>query len=212
MRYIILGAAPCSCTDKIKETVNDSDYIICADGGYDTAMRCGIAPDLFIGDMDSVTSTIKCLDAIKLPCQKDETDLIHAVKFAESKGASEIILFGATGGRIDHTFGNLCILKYLCEKNIKHKIVDENCEIIMACDEDILIEDKVGSLISVLPFGTDYCTVTYTGMEYPANSKKLYCNFPVGISNNVINFHASISVESGFALIFIYDKNKRTCV
>lgn len=204
MRCIILGAAPCSYIDKIKKTIKDSDYIICADGGYNTALRCGLKPHLCVGDMDSVSGDINCSDIIKLPCQKDDTDVMHAVKVAESKHASEIILFGVTGGRIDHTFGNLCVLKYLSEKRIKHKIIDEKCEIIMACNENVSIENKVGALVSVFPFGTRSCTVTYDGMAYPANSKTLHCNEPVGISNCVNSLHASISVKAGTALIFIY--------
>lgn len=204
MRCVIFGSAPCSYINKIKKIIGYSDYIICADGGYNTALRCGLKPHLCIGDMDSVRGDINCSDIIKLPCQKDDTDVMHAVKVAESKHASEIILFGVTNGRIDHTFGNLCVLKYLSEKRIKHKIVDENCEIIMAHNEKIHIENKLGALVSVFPFGSYSCTVTYNGMAYPAKSKVLQCNSPVGISNCVNSLHASISVEAGTALIFIY--------
>lgn len=205
MRYVILGAAPCCCLDKIKESISTDDYIICADGGYDTAIRCGFIPNLCVGDMDSIEEHIDSMQTaiIRLPDQKDDTDLMYAVKLAESKGAEEIILLGAMGGRIDHTFGNLCVLKYLCEKNIKHKIVDKNCEVIMACNQTVKIENRAGATVSVFPFGCDSCTVTYSGMAYPASSKVLYCNDPVGVSNIVNNKISQINVEHGTVLIFI---------
>lgn len=207
MRCIIFGAAPCFYTDKIKKFIKNSDYIICADGGYNTALRCGITPHLCVGDMDSINEKInnKLTGQIKLPCKKDETDVMYAVKTADFKGANEIILFGVTGGRVDHTFGNLCILKYLCERKIKHKIIDENCEILMVSNMTVNIDNKNGAIVSVFPFGIDSCTVTYTGMEYSATSKTLYCSDPVGISNVVNAAYASIRVEFGTALIFIYD-------
>ena len=159
---------------------------------------------MYVGDMDSIKGNVMCPNIIKLPRQKDDTDVMHAVKVAESKHANEIILFGVTGGRIDHTFGNLCVLKYLSEQKIKHKIIDENCEIIMACNEILSFENSVGTLVSVFPFGSSSCTVTYDGMAYPANSKTLHSNEPVGISNSVNSLHASISIESGTAFIVIY--------
>ena len=51
---MIIGAVPMQ-SDAVFQEFDPADYyVICADGGYDNAVRFGIRPDLVIGDFDSV--------------------------------------------------------------------------------------------------------------------------------------------------------------
>jgi thiamine pyrophosphokinase len=56
-------------------TVEDSDYIICADAGLDLALKENIRPHLHIGDGDSGQADFDGAQ-IKLPVRKDDTDLM----------------------------------------------------------------------------------------------------------------------------------------
>ena len=52
--------------------------MVCADGGYETARRLGLQPNLLIGDLDSCTEDFPPdIEAVRLPVQKDDTCLLY---------------------------------------------------------------------------------------------------------------------------------------
>ena len=53
MRAVIIGNGDIKDYQYIKSKINDNDFIICADGGYNHAEKMGIVPDVLIGDFDS---------------------------------------------------------------------------------------------------------------------------------------------------------------
>ncbi len=54
---------------------------ICADGGYDNAVKFGVIPDLLIGDFDSVQNSLpEDVETIRLKVEKDDTDTLAAVQ------------------------------------------------------------------------------------------------------------------------------------
>lgn len=48
-----------------------------------------------------------------LPCEKDDTDTVFAVKTMVQRGYDDFLLIGVIGARLDHTLGNVSILLYL---------------------------------------------------------------------------------------------------
>lgn len=57
------------------------DWVVCADGGLDAALRFGIRPDLVIGDFDSMPfSHVGDLPFIRLPVHKDDTDSLFCIR------------------------------------------------------------------------------------------------------------------------------------
>ena len=87
MRGIIIGAAPGFDPELLKSHVRPEDYVICADGGYDYALRAGIVPNVFLGDMDSVHSQdISASRVIRLSPQKDDTDSYTAARVGLEAG------------------------------------------------------------------------------------------------------------------------------
>lgn len=88
------------------------DFVIAADGGYDTLCRLGITPDLLIGDMDSIADTPENLPLERYPVRKDDTDMFLAYCAGVARGYTEFFLYGGTGGREDHTFSNLSLLLF----------------------------------------------------------------------------------------------------
>ena len=78
---ILIGASP-EATLPPQFTVGNS-AVICADGGYDRAVSWGLHPDLVIGDFDSAHKLPEePIPMIRLPQEKDDTDLLAAVKVA----------------------------------------------------------------------------------------------------------------------------------
>ena len=97
--------------------LTSKDLVIAADGGYDYLIRLGLRADVVLGDFDSVTSPDLWDDAIceKLtyPPEKDDTDMMLAIKLGLSRGYREFAIYGGLGGRLDHTIANIQSLSYL---------------------------------------------------------------------------------------------------
>ena len=80
---------------------------------------------MIVGDFASSKRPINCCsEIISLPVRKDDTDMFYAVKEGIRRGCDEFILVGATGGRLDHTYANFCVLKYIADRKIPARIID----------------------------------------------------------------------------------------
>ena len=142
---------------------------------------------------------------IILPKEKDFTDTFFAVKESIKLGATEINIFGGLEQRLDHSFANFCVAKYLSEQNIKHRLIADTFEVfIIKSGKNEIIKNSAGKTVSVFPFGTEKCKVNYEGFKYDLKEDYLYANFPLGISNKIISDICEISVLEGYALVFRY--------
>ncbi len=82
-------------------------YVVAADSGLTSCERAGIVPDLIVGDMDSLEdrSSLARYPAERVriyPRDKDFTDTEIALGALAELGATDVILVGGGGGRIDH--------------------------------------------------------------------------------------------------------------
>ena len=80
------------------------DMVIAADGGARHAALLGVQINAWVGDFDS--SDDLSLDAPRTvyPRAKASTDAELAIDLARERGATELVILGAFGGRFDHTF------------------------------------------------------------------------------------------------------------
>lgn len=211
-RCVILGSAPADAAEKkfIGGKITPEDFLVCADGGYDTARDLGLKPQLLIGDLDSCMGILPPeMEAIHLPVRKDDTDMMYSLKECLRRGYRRFLILGATGGRLDHTVANLCALYYLAKNRAEGILADRQNEIRLIAEGSIELEGAVGSLVSVFPYGTPHCTVSYQGLEYPLNHQKLYSWEPVGVSNCLAAAHAVITVHQGPALVILSKENEK---
>ena len=94
MTCVILGAVP-EDADLIREYTKNA-FVICADGGLDTALKNNIRPDLIVGDFDSAETDVpEGIETIRLPVHKDDTDMLFAVKEGFRRGCQNFFLLGA---------------------------------------------------------------------------------------------------------------------
>ncbi|MGD9731000.1 MAG: thiamine diphosphokinase [Desulfamplus sp.] len=155
MKYLIIANGIAVDDDPLLKLVKEADVVVCADGGARYLKIIGIAPNVLIGDMDSIgdneniyftdiTTTIssesKSLEqnktiVIKYPRQKDASDTELAVLWAIDQGAEYITLTGVTGTRMDHTLSNIFLLKKIGEKGVRCKIVDNHNEIFLLSND-----------------------------------------------------------------------------
>lgn len=205
-RCVIIGAAPDTVLPSAQEILKKAEYVICADGGLDYAKKAGISPDLVIGDFDSA----QCQqsgnwDTVTLPREKDDTDLLAAVKEGFAKGYHSFWIFGALGGRLDHSYGNLSVLQYIHTHGGTGILEDEQTLVSLCTPESgaFFLNHRVGETVSVFPFGCSQCVVTYRGLKYPLKSGRLSITAPLGISNVIVQDNAEIVVEDGTAVVMV---------
>ena len=85
------------------------------DRGALILVKQGIQPIFSVGDFDSVNNEerlmlMKNLHIEPVEAEKDDTDLALGVAQAVERGYTEITIYGATGGRLDHFFGAIKLL------------------------------------------------------------------------------------------------------
>lgn len=208
MKGLIISSGCIGDYDKLKKEIERSDFIICADGGIDNLLKLNIKPDLVLGDLDSTSETglnyikEKAIKVNLFPSIKDDTDTALAVEYLLDKEFDEITLMGVTGTRLDHTMANILLLNTLLEKGVKGKIIDDN-NIIQLIDDELMVEYKENSYVSIIPITEDGIIVSLEGFYYNLCKEKIEFASSYGISNKIIKDYGKIKIHSGKALVFI---------
>lgn len=204
MHCVIIAGSPDADTDFIAKQLQDCNYLICADKGYEYAKKIGIKPDLIVGDFDSYVGELPddC-EIISLSSHKDDTDLLHCIETALSRGYDSFTILAATGGRFDHTLANVSTLMYLDKKGANGEIISPTEVIRYLKKGGYSFDGCKGKTFSVFPFGCDRVNVSYTGAEYKADGLTLSAEEPMGISNVFITDKAVIKINYGNAIIII---------
>jgi thiamine pyrophosphokinase len=108
-------------TEYPRYLLRTADFIICCDGALKKFMKNSVAifgeeklPDLVIGDMDTLPASWqkKYTDIIVKESEQEHNDQTKAVRWALNNisGIGNLYILGSTGGRADHTIGNLSLL------------------------------------------------------------------------------------------------------
>lgn len=191
----------------------EADYVIAADGGLMYLSVLEIEPDYIIGDFDSVDGEFgEAVKAIQksfpekvqvLPVEKDDTDMLAAIKHGLSLGYRSFRLYGANGGRLEHTIANIQLLKYLKEQDAVGYIMDGNGMILLAQNETVSFRDTMEGFVNVFSLNEKAHGVSIRGLKYELDYVTLTNAMPIGISNEFIGVQSEISVENGTLLIIV---------
>jgi len=183
------------------------DYLVAADGGARHCLALGLRLDAVVGDFDSLEPVlVEQLAAAGVlidrhPVAKAQTDLELAIEFALHQGATEILLMGAVGDRLDQTLANLLILAQrewlatltLVERNQLAQLVRPG--------QTLILQAQVGDTVSILPVSDTVTGITYTGMRYPLINATLHLGSTRGISNEVAATPATVTITTGRLLV-----------
>ena len=112
-RCVIVGGAPIERAEELRAYLRADDYMVYCDCGLRHEKALGRAPDLIVGDFDSHEDPHAAAETIVLPRVKDDTDSFFAAKEALRRGFRDFLLLGMTGARLDHTLGNLALMRML---------------------------------------------------------------------------------------------------
>ena len=133
--------------------------------------------------------------------EKDYTDSFEAVFLAKERGFSEVLMFGASGSRLDHSLANIFLLKKAKDMAINLTLCDEN-NIVYITENELLVKKKEGYHLSVIQL-TEAIGITLKGLYYPLDDKDAALGDMIGISNEFTEEEAKISVKKGTLLVIL---------
>lgn len=182
-------------------TPTDGDCVIAADGGYRYLLERNIRVDLVMGDFDSAARP-DIQNVRVYPCEKDDTDLLIAVKEGYARGYRRFIIYGATGGdRFEHTIGNLQILLWLAKRGARACLIGKKNMITAVHNGTVTLPPYLEGYLSVFSMSDHAAGVTIKGLKYTLENGELTNDYPLGVSNEFIGRTAQISVKDGSLLI-----------
>ncbi|WP_270211294.1 thiamine diphosphokinase [Streptococcus anginosus] len=192
----------------------DFDLFIGVDRGSLLLIEQGICPDLAVGDFDSVSEKELALiysqskEVLQAQPEKDDTDLELAVKavFARYPQA-QLTIFGAFGGRLDHTLANIFlpsnpeITPYMQQI----RLCNAQNELRYCPQGRHEIKPVAGmNYLAFMP--ADDGRLTIEGAKYPLNESNYFFK-KVYASNEFIDEPVFLECQSGYVII-IYSKDR----
>lgn len=193
--------------------VEEEDLVIAVDGGLSYCGLLQVEPDLILGDFDSVSEQeaekLEELERqiperiLRLPCEKDDTDTLAALKEGLRRGYRDFRIYAATGGRLDHTLANIQCLVYLKNREAAGYLVDGSGMLLVVQNETICFREGLEGYLSLFSLAEESRGVTLEGLKYPLHKAVVSNDFPVGISNEFTGKAAAVTVEDGTLLCMV---------
>ena len=183
----------------LRERPVEGELVIAEDGGYRVCLRERIVPDVLIGDFDSMELPGDFANVRRRPVEKDDTDTLAAMRLGLELGCTEFFIYGGTGGkRLDHTLANLQSLLFLRRNGARGYLYDDDFCWTVVENECFTIRKEVEwGLLSVFCLGDRAEGIRLAGVQYPLENGSLTPEFPLGVSNHVLEPVAEIMVRDG---------------
>ena len=185
---------------------NKQSLIIAADGGLEHLGEQ--KPNIIVGDFDSLGYIPDSPNTVILPTEKDLTDMKYATKIGIEKGFKTFILYGGTGGRVDHTFANISLICFLAEKGYRGYLIGDGMIITAIKNTSIKLPKKKEGTVSVFTAGESAFGVTIKGLKYTLSNYTLKFSQALGVSNSYIGQDAEISVKDGTLIVMFQEDVK----
>jgi thiamine pyrophosphokinase len=188
-----------------------ADLVIAADGGAAFLVTAGRRPDVLVGDLDSVDAAlVEQLSAEGVaierhPEAKEASDAELAIDRAVAAGARRITVIGAfAGARLDHELANVMLLAdpdWAAALDELRMVRGATTVRAVHGPGRIEIEAPPGSTVSLLPLRADAIDVRTAGLRFPLSGEPLRLGRSRGLSNEVVEVPAWVSLEAGLLLV-----------
>jgi thiamine pyrophosphokinase len=207
MQIAIIANGDLQDQPRLREIWSAADLRVAADGGAVNARRhLALAPHVLIGDLDSLDDVTRgwCeqarVEIIQHPRDKNETDLELALDLAITRGATEISILGALGGRFDQMLANVLLLVKPARAKISARIAGADFDAWLAWG-DTNIRGRVGETVSLIPLTERVEGIVTRGLRYALQNETLYFGAARGVSNELSAECAEVSFARGLLLV-----------
>ena len=193
--------------------ISSTDLWCGVDKGALYLLNKGVNPILSCGDFDSITSEERNevkekSKYFKVKNSEDLTDaefaLEHILELFEE--VEVIDIYGATGRRLDHFFGNILLLNNLKYNNTKIRIIDDN-NIITTAKKGLNSFERIEGYkyFSIVPI-YENTVMTIKNSKYEVDNLVLTLNRPNATSNEFSSGKA-IELQVSENVLVIYSKD-----
>lgn len=206
MKALILAGSDITATEALKDLCRDSELVIAADSGVRHAAALGVTPDHIVGDFDSATEADLAryprVPRRRHPARKDLLDLELALQEASARGATDLLVVGALGGRLDQTLAALLIAARYREGYAVTLHSGDSAAYPLRGGDVLALELPPGQPFSVLSL-TPVSVVSLSGASYPLERAELAFGVGLGVSNEVAASPLTVTLHSGLALLLL---------
>lgn len=140
---------------------------------------------------------------ITLPSQKDDADMLSALKAGWTAGAREFHIVGGLGGRLDHTLGNVQLLTFVSRAGGSAFLYGDGITATAVTDGCVRFPAAPAPafpMVSVFSAGDESRDVRIAGLKYEVEGFTV-SNAIAQLSNELIGIDATISVGRGTLVI-----------
>lgn len=216
-KTIIFASGRLSSPEALRRRIAAGDTIVCADGGALNAIALGLVPHVVVGDMDSLPETTARdlaeagTEIIRKPRNKDQTDLECAIRLSVERGARDIVIVTALGGRMDHMLANCLLLARPEWQPARLRLVEDEQEAwVLNGPDECVIDGAPGDTLSLLICSSRVDGVNMTGVEWAVANRSFEFGSTCPISNVLTERQALVSIESGACLAVHIPARART--
>lgn len=182
----------------LPRTPKEGDLVIAADGGLARCRELGIVPTLTVGDFDSLGEVPEGENILRLPVEKDDTDMQVAARKGLEMGCDTFYLLGGTGGRADHTIANLQLMHELAGKGALPFLFGKEFVACVIRRGTLVFPEEMRGTLSVFCLAGKAKGVDLLGLYYPLAGGELTFDRPLGVSNSFTGKTAYATVRDGF--------------
>ena len=208
MKAVVALAGEVEDSPLVRRWLERAGLVVAADRGALRLEALGLRPDVVIGDLDSLSEEqVAALRAAGVeiaphPAPQERTDGDVALLLARERGASEIVLLGASGGdRWDHGLANVLYAAAL--RAVSVTIVQGRTEAAVLRGDgrrSVRFRGGTGEPVSIIPISTAVRGVTTSGLRYRLRSATLEFGSSRGLSNVLAGTEGGYEIAEGVAI------------
>jgi thiamine pyrophosphokinase len=206
---IFLNGAP-DAPDLLQRIAGRANLVVAADGGARYALDAGVVPDLVVGDMDSLGEAwareVAERGALleRHPARKDKMDGHLAIIAVGERGATDVDLLCAAGGRFSALFAVPHLLLAAERMALRATVVAGWGQAFVLEARTRSVCGGPGDSVSLFPLTGPATKVTLEGFAYPLEDARLETGDTLGFHNELNSEVGRVSVEGG-ALLVIHE-------
>lgn len=182
------------------------ECVVAVDGGFASLEREGVMPNFALGDFDSLGYVPNGVAVERHPSMKDDSDTALALDWARLQGYRGVAVYGALGGRIDHTLATCQALVGASKRAMKAVAVGEGNLMVPLSSEGFNVLELPAfeqGIVSVFSMGDRAQGVTESGLKYEVDNVVLSNDVTLGLSNEFVGRPARIRVGSGELMVVL---------
>lgn len=178
--------------------------VVAADGGARHAALLGVQVDVWVGDFDSSAGVQVDAPREVHPAAKDETDAELAIRVARERGATELVLLGAFGGRFDHTLALALLALRLTEREGLRVTLTSGNEWgwPLTPASPLSLDVPPGATLSVLAV-SDLRGLSLGGVRWPLTEADIPLGSGWTVSNEAPGGPVTASLRGGHAILTV---------